>query len=157
MLIPFVKYTMRVKAEKRGDGTTIDPEEGKRGGKIQRTQAEKGRHLEQYDRELLAPFAERGASIKSRRKAQKNALSLFGKNHLLKASPRRICFRMHVSMHGSSASCFCIPCARGLVAQTNSVKCQVTHTPTSTPRLISPGPVCLPGVHRHPPPPRRTD
>lgn len=44
VLIPFVKYRMRISAEKRDDG-----EENK--GKVERTQAEKGLHLEVYDRE----------------------------------------------------------------------------------------------------------
>ncbi|CAN0077413.1 unnamed protein product [Scytosiphon promiscuus] len=59
VLIPFVKYTMRINAEKRGDdhglGASGGSEGGattagaKQGGKVQRTQAEKGLHLEQYD------------------------------------------------------------------------------------------------------------
>lgn len=64
MLIPYVKYTMRIKSEKRADdehgheaerrANADKQEKGKGRGKkakIQRTQAEKGLHLEQYDRE----------------------------------------------------------------------------------------------------------
>lgn len=46
--VPYIKYIIRIKAEKRGDGS---PEGVKNTGKVQRTQAEKGLHLEQYDRE----------------------------------------------------------------------------------------------------------
>eukprot|EP00903_Cladosiphon_okamuranus_P009327 g8896.t1 len=44
--IPYIKYIMRIKAEKRVNGS---PDGHKNTGKIQRTQAEKGLHLEQYD------------------------------------------------------------------------------------------------------------
>lgn len=45
VLIPYAKYRMRVRAEERSriEGTA---------GKVQRTQAEKGLYLEQYDREF---------------------------------------------------------------------------------------------------------
>ncbi|CAM9173656.1 unnamed protein product, partial [Pylaiella littoralis] len=62
VLIPYVKYTMRIKSEKRADdehgheaerrANADKQEKGKGRGKkakIQRTQAEKGLHLEQYD------------------------------------------------------------------------------------------------------------
>lgn len=49
--VPYIKYIMRIKAEKRGDGS---PDGHGKAGKIQRTQAEKGLHLEQYDREFLS-------------------------------------------------------------------------------------------------------
>lgn len=46
MLIPYAKYRMRVRAEERRkiEGNV---------GKVQRTQAEKGLYLEQYDREFF--------------------------------------------------------------------------------------------------------
>ncbi|CAM9118497.1 unnamed protein product [Ectocarpus sp. 13 AM-2016] len=49
VLIPFIKYTMRVKAEKRGDGHGHDGVPVVSRKNIQRTQAEKGLYLEQYD------------------------------------------------------------------------------------------------------------
>eukprot|EP00752_Nemacystus_decipiens_P016452 g14707.t1 len=44
--VPYIKYVMRIKAEKRGDGS---PDGHQNVGNVQRTQAEKGLHLEQYD------------------------------------------------------------------------------------------------------------
>lgn len=58
--VPFIKYTMRTKAEKRGDGS---PGGHENKGKVQRTQAEKGLHLEQYDREFLFPPNDRNRVI----------------------------------------------------------------------------------------------
>lgn len=44
VLIPFVNYHMRVAAEERDEYESVP------NGRVQRTQAEQGRHLEQYDR-----------------------------------------------------------------------------------------------------------
>lgn len=52
--VPYIKYIMRTKAEKRGDGS---PDGHGNVGKVQRTQAEKGLHLEQYDREFCISSA----------------------------------------------------------------------------------------------------
>lgn len=57
VLIPFIKYTMRVKAEKRGDGHGHEGVPVVSGKNIQRTQAEKGLYLEQYDRECCCVAA----------------------------------------------------------------------------------------------------
>lgn len=48
--VPYIKYVMRIKAEKRGDGSPDGHQNAV--GKVQRTQAEKGLHLEQYDRKF---------------------------------------------------------------------------------------------------------
>lgn len=44
VLIPLVNYHMRVAAEERDEYESVP------NGRVQRTQAEHGRHLEQYDR-----------------------------------------------------------------------------------------------------------
>ena len=57
VLVPYVKYRMRVRAEERSkiEGTA---------GKVQRTQAEKGFYLEQYDREFSLRFRWLAAAAK---------------------------------------------------------------------------------------------